>query len=308
MSTMVKSNETQVGNRIKIAIQKSGRLAEHSLKLLERSGLQFARSKDKLFWYGRNLPVDLLLVRDDDIPRLLLEGMCDLGIVGQNVAIEKLLDAQKKQPCAELETLTELDFGHCKLMLALPESHNYASAQQLNGARIATSYPRLTQQWLNEQNVAADIVLLNGAVEIAPSLGTADAIVDLVSTGTTLRANHLRAVETVAISQAALYRGCSELSAESTSLLDKLVQRISGVQRAAETKYVMFHVPRSELSTIAEILPGAESPTVLPLEGQPERVAVHALCTEQVFWEHLEALKRAGASAILVLPVEKMLA
>ena len=304
MSTSQEMND----NRLKIAIQKSGRLAEHSLKLLERSGLQFARSKDKLFWYGRNLPVDLLLVRDDDIPRLLLEGMCDLGIVGQNVAVEKLLDAQQSQAEADLETLAELDFGHCRLMLALPERQAYESAQQLNGARIATSYPQLTRQWLEDQGVAAEIVLLNGAVEIAPSLGTADAIVDLVSTGTTLRANHLRAVETVTVSQAALYRGRSELSEASEQLLDKLVQRITGVQRAAETKYVMFHAPRAQLSAIAEILPGAESPTVLPLEGQPERVAVHALCTEQVFWEHLEALKRAGASAILVLPVEKMLA
>ena len=298
----------QPGDRIKIAIQKSGRLAETSLKLLERSGLSFARSKDKLFWYGRNLPVDLLLVRDDDIPRLLIEGMCDLGIVGQNVAQEKLLDAQVRDPDIALSTLAELDFGHCKLMLALPESQNYESPGQLSGARIATSYPRLTRQWLNDQGVSAEIVVLNGAVEIAPSLGTADAIVDLVSTGTTLRANHLRAAATVTVSQAALYRGRSELSPQSRQLLDKLIQRIQGVQRAAETKYVMFHAPRTGLSQIAEILPGAESPTVLPLEGQPERVAVHALCTEQVFWEHLEALKRAGASAILVLPVEKMLA
>ncbi|MEM1081054.1 MAG: ATP phosphoribosyltransferase [Pseudomonadota bacterium] len=295
------------GDRIKIAIQKSGRLAETSLKLLERSGLSFARSKDKLFWYGRNLPVDLLLVRDDDIPRLLLEGMCDLGIVGQNVAQEKLLDAQLTDDQAALESLAELDFGHCRLMLALPEQQTYDSPLQLNGVRIATSYPQLTRQWLESHGVSAKIVLLNGAVEIAPSLGTADAIVDLVSTGTTLRANHLRAVANVTTSQAALYRGRSRLSADSAALLDKLVQRIQGVQRANETKYVMFHAPRAELGTIAEILPGAESPTVLPLEGQPNRVAVHALCTEQVFWGHLEALKGAGASAILVLPVEKML-
>ena len=295
-------------DRIKIAIQKSGRLSETSLKLLERSGLQFARSKDKLFWYGRNLPVDLLLVRDDDIPRLLLEGVCELGLVGQNVAAESALEARKRRPGVELDALAELDFGHCRLMLALPEHETWEAPDQLAGKRIATSYPRLTRQWLSEQGVDADVVTLNGAVEIAPSMGTADAIVDLVSTGTTLRANHLRAVETVLESRAALYRGNSSLPPAREALLHKLVQRILGVQRAAETKYVMLHAPRERLGRISEILPGAETPTVLPLESQPDRVAVHALCTEQVFWEHLEELKEAGASAILVLPVEKMLA
>jgi ATP phosphoribosyltransferase len=296
------------GDRIKIAIQKSGRLSETSLKLLERSGLQFARSKDKLFWYGRNLPVDLLLVRDDDIPRLLLEGVCELGLVGQNVAAEATLEAVERRPGSELEMLAELDFGHCRLMLALPEDVGWENSGQLAGKRIATSYPRLTRRWLADQGIDADVVTLNGAVEIAPSMGTADAIVDLVSTGTTLRANHLRAVETVLESQAALYRGHSSLPPAREALLAKLVQRILGVQRAAETKYVMLHAPRARLGRISEILPGAETPTVLPLESQPERVAVHALCTEQVFWEHLEELKEAGASAILVLPVEKMLA
>ena len=294
--------------RLKIAIQKSGRLSETSLKLLERAGLQFSRSKDKLFWYGRNLPVDLLLVRDDDIPRLLLEGVCELGIVGENVAAEALLDAAARRPGAALDALASLDFGHCRLMLALPEGQDYRRPDQLEGRRIATSYPQLTVRWLQENGISADIVELSGAVEIAPSLGTADAIVDLVSTGTTLRANHLKAVDTVLESQAALYRGPSTLDAEQQKLLDKLVQRIQGVQTAQETKYVMLHAPRDRLDRISAVLPGAETPTVLPLEGQPGRVAVHALCTEQVFWEHLEELKQAGASAILVLPVEKMLA
>ena len=294
--------------RLKIAIQKSGRLSETSLKLLERAGMQFSRSKDKLFWYGRNLPVDLLLVRDDDIPRLLLEGVCELGIVGENVAAEALLDVATRRPGAALDALATLDFGHCRLMLAVPESQDYRGPDQLEGKRIATSYPQLTARWLQEKGISADIVELSGAVEIAPSLGTAEAIVDLVSTGTTLRANHLKAVDTVLESQAALYRGPSRLDDEQQSLLDKLVQRVQGVQTARETKYVMLHAPRARLERIAEVLPGAETPTVLPLEGQPDRVAVHALCTEQVFWEHLEELKQAGASAILVLPVEKMLA
>jgi len=298
---------TESTPRIKIAIQKSGRLSEDSLRLLKQSGLQFESSKDKLFWFGRNLPVDLLLVRDDDIPRLLLEGVCELGIVGENVAAEKLLEARKRRPDAHLDNLAALEFGYCRLMLAIPEDQEYSGPKQLDGGRVATSYPRLTRSWLRENGVEAEIVVLNGAVEIAPSLGTADAIVDLVSTGTTLRANHLKPVATVLNSQAALYRGRSRLAPERQALLDKLVQRVLGVQRAAETKYVMLHAPRDRLARISEILPGAETPTVLPLEGQPDKVAVHALCTEQVFWEHLEELKSAGASAILVLPVEKML-
>ncbi|NBB93794.1 MAG: ATP phosphoribosyltransferase [Gammaproteobacteria bacterium] len=295
-------------NRIQIAIQKSGRLADKSLNLLERSGLHFARSKDKLFWYGRNLPVDLLLVRDDDIPRLLIEGVCQLGIVGENVAEEKLLEARQRHPDVRLDSLGRLDFGHCQLKLAVPEASQATGIADLAGRRLATSYPQLTRRFLEDNGVEADIVMLNGAVEIAPSLGTADAIVDLVSTGTTLRANHLKAIAPVMTSQAALYRCPQRLDAEGEKLLDKLLTRIQGVQQAAETKYVMLHAPRARLAEIAAILPGAESPTILPLEGQNERVAVHAVCTEQVFWEHLEELKAAGASAVLVLPVEKMLA
>ena len=294
--------------RLKIAIQKSGRLSDKSLSLLERSGLSFAKSKDKLFWFGRNLPIDLLLVRDDDIPRLLLEGVCQLGIVGENVAREKLLEARNRKPNAALEPLTRLDFGHCRLMLAIPEKTEYRGTGDLQGKRLATSYPYLTRQWLADNGVEADVVTLNGAVEIAPSLGTAEAIVDLVSTGTTLRANHLKAVDEVLSSQAALYRSPETLDEAAEKLLATLLTRIEGVRRAEESKYVMLHAPRARLAEISAILPGAESPTVLSLEGQGDKVAVHAVCTEQVFWEHLEELKRAGASAILVLPVEKMLA
>lgn len=295
------------GARLKIAIQKSGRLAERSLQLLERSGLDFARSKDKLFWYGRNLPVDLLLVRDDDIPRLLLAGVCQLGIVGENVADETAL-AQAADPSATLQPLLKLGFGHCRLMLAAPEDGGIQTAADLAGKRIATSYPALTQRYLDQHQVSANIVRLSGAVEIAPSLGTADAIVDLVSTGTTLRANHLRALTEVLSSQAALYRCPQALTADTEALLDTLLTRIEGVLRARESKYVMMHAPRARLADIAAILPGAEAPTVLALDGQEDRVAVHAVCTENVFWEHLEQLKAAGAADILVLPVEKMLA
>ncbi len=295
-------------NRLQIAIQKSGRLADKSLSLLERSGLQFARSKDKLFWFGRNLPVDLLLVRDDDIPRLLIENVCQLGIVGENVAGEKLLEVRQSKPDAQLEPLLKLEFGHCRLKLAVPEDSTVSSIKGLDGRRLATSYPQLVRKYLDANGVNAEVVTLNGAVEIAPSLGTADAIVDLVSTGTTLRANHLKAIAEVMNSQAALYRCPARLEPAGEELMAKLLTRIQGVQQAAESKYVMLHAPRKHLAEICAILPGAESPTVLTLEGQDDRVAIHAVCTEQVFWEHLEELKAAGASAILVLPVEKMLA
>lgn len=294
--------------RLKLAIQKSGRLAEESLSLLERSGLKFAKSKDKLFWFGETLPIDLLLVRDDDIPRLLLAGVCHLGIVGGNVAQEKALERSKSGDALDFEPLLGLGFGRCRLMLAAPENGLIGQALDLAGKRLATSYPELTRRYLNDQGIEADIVVLNGAVEIAPSMGSADAIVDLVSTGTTLRANHLEIIDEVLVSEAGLYRCPNPLETEAEALIQKLLTRIEGVRQAQEAKYVMMHAPKSRLAEITALLPGAETPTVLGLEGDPERVALHAVCTEQVFWEHLERLKNAGASAILVLPVEKMLA
>jgi len=292
-------------NRLKIAIQKSGRLSDHSLELLENCGIQFARSKDKLFWYGRNLPIDLLLIRDDDIPRLLLDGVCDLGICGENVARECLLDRNKSD--ADLTPEVALGFGFCRLCLAVPETVGFDAVKSLDGRRIATSYPALTQEYLRAHEVSAEIVELSGAVEIAPSMGTADAIVDLVSTGTTLRANQLREVAVVMASQAVLYSGTRKLDDAAAKLRDLLIKRIVGILQARDSKYVMMHAPKAAVDAIADILPGAESPTVLSLEGQPDKVAVHMLCTETVFWEHLEELKTMGATAILVLPVEKML-
>jgi len=292
-------------SRLRVAIQKSGRLSDKSLALLQNCGLRFARSKDKLFWFGKDFPVDLLLVRDDDIPRMLLDGVCELGIVGENVAREVMLE---RNGGTGLDTLRRLDFGHCRLSLAVPETSDIASSDGLRGRRVATSYPALTRALLAEKGVQASIVELAGSVEIAPGLGTADAIADLVSTGTTLRANHLKEVEVLFESVATLYGAGGELPNTKQILLDRLLARIDGVLQAQESKYVMLHAPRAALARIAEILPGAEHPTLMELEGTPDRVAVHAVCREGVFWEHLEALKAAGASAILVLPVEKMLA
>mgnify|MGYP001823845199 CR=1 FL=1 len=292
-------------SRIRVAIQKSGRLSDQSLNLLQNCGLRFARSKDKLFWYGKDFPVDVLLVRDDDIPTMLLDGVCDLGIVGENIAQEKML---RRNGGTGLEKLRKLAFGGCHLSLAVPEESTASSARDLDGCRIATSYPALTRALLEEKGVSASMVELSGSVEIAPGLGTADAISDLVSTGTTLRANHLREMEVLFESTAALYSPDAGLDEEKQQLLDRLLSRLDGVLQAAESKYVMLHAPREAIDEITRLLPGAEHPSVMDLEGTPERVAMHAVCRETLFWEHLESLKAAGASAILVLPVEKMLA
>ncbi len=291
-------------NRIRVAIQKSGRLSEKSLDLLQNCGLRFARSKDKLYWYGKDFPVDLLLVRDDDIPRMLLDGVCDLGIVGENIAEEVMLE------CLEGDALThirKLPFGGCRLSLAIPEDSTAKSADDLDGYRIATSYPALTRSLLSKRGIEAETVKFSGSVEIAPGLGAADAISDLVSTGTTLRANHLVELETLFESTAALYGKLDELTVEKKAMLDRLLSRLDGVLLAAESKYVMLHAPRDAVDEITRLLPGAENPTLMNLEGDSDRIAMHAVCREAVFWEHLEALKDAGASAILVLPVEKML-
>ena len=248
--------------------------------------------------------MDLLLVRDDDIPRLLLDGVCELGIVGENIAMEVMLE---RNGLSQLNCLRKLGFGHCRLSVAVPEDRDCASVTELQGMRIATSYPELTRHLLQERNVRASIVELSGSVEIAPGLGTADAISDLVSTGTTLRANHLRELDVLFQSEAALYGRIDGISADKKELLDRLLARLEGVMQASESKYVMLHAPREALQKITELLPGVEHPSIMPLEGS-DRIAVHAVCGEKVFWEHLEALKAVGASAILVLPVEKMLA
>ena len=291
-------------SRLRVAIQKSGRLSEKSLDILKSCGLSFARSKDKLFWYGRDFPVDVLLVRDDDIPRMLLDGVCELGIVGENIASEVMLARNSE---TELNCLRKLGFGHCRLSIAVPEDLEISSIKELEGTRIATSYPALTRYLLEKQGIGTEIVELSGSVEIAPGLGTADAISDLVSTGTTLRANHLRELEELYQSQAALYGRVNNISETKQQLLDQLLARLEGVMQARQSKYVMLHAPRDALEKITELLPGVEHPSVMPLEGS-DRIAIHAVCGEAVFWEHLEALKAVGASAILVLPVEKMLA
>jgi ATP phosphoribosyltransferase len=294
--------------RIKLAVQKSGRLTDPSVDLLTRCGLKLSRGKDQLMGYGENMPLDVLFVRDDDIPDLVQEDVCDLGLVGLNVLEEKRLELAARGAPARFEALRTLDFGRCRLSLAVPVEHTYEGAGSLQGKRIATTYPHLLGMYLRERQIDAEIVVLSGAVEIAPRLGRADAICDLVSTGSTLQANHLREVETVLQSHAVLIRTPVALPPEKNDWVERLLLRIEGVQQVRESKYIMLHAPRSALPAIRRLLPGSESPTIIPLEGSPERVAVHAVCRENVFWETLESLKKAGASALLVLPVEKMLA
>jgi ATP phosphoribosyltransferase len=294
--------------RIRLAVQKSGRLTDPSLDLLARCGLKLSRGKDQLMGFGENMPLDVLFVRDDDIPDLVQEDVCDLGLVGRNVLEEKRLELAARGTPARFQALRTLDFGRCRLCIAVPVDHEYRDLNSLRGKRIATTYPHLLGRFLEEHSIAAEIVTLSGAVEIAPRLGRADLICDLVSTGSTLQANHLREVETVLESHAVLIRTPIALAPGKDEWVERLMLRIEGVEQVKESKYIMLHAPRSALPAIRRLLPGSESPTIIPLEGSPDRVAVHAVCRENVFWETLESLKAAGASALLVLPVEKMLA
>jgi ATP phosphoribosyltransferase len=303
MTTMRMTTES----RIKIAVQKSGRLTDHSLELLVRCGLSYSRGKDQLICYGENMPVDVLLVRDDDIPRLVQEDICDLGIVGLNIIEERRLELVQQ---GETELFTEigrLDFGQCRLSFGLPAGVPFTGPQQLQGKRIATTYPRILADYLKRNGVEAQIVAFSGAVEIAPSLGKADLICDLVSSGATLRAHQLYEAATILESRAALIKTPKPIEGDKAKWLQRLLQRIQGVLQVKESKYIMLHAPRSALKAITALLPGSEAPTIIPLEGRDDKVAVHAVCRENVFWETLEDLKEAGASSMLVLPVEKML-
>jgi len=294
--------------RLKVALQKSGRLTENSLDLLVRCGLKYSRGKDQLMCYGENMPLDVLFVRDDDIPDLVQQDVCDLGIVGLNVIEEKRLAFQARGITPLFEQLMVLDYGKCRLSIAVPSGTEYRSVASLRGKRIATTYPNILARYLRENDVQAEVVTMSGAVEIAPRLGRADFICDLVSTGSTLVANHLTEADIVLESQAAIISTPMPVSAEKQEWIHRLSLRIDGVQQVKESKYIMLHAPREKLADIRKLLPGSESPTIMPLDGSGDKVAVHAVCRENVFWETLEGLKHAGASAILVLPVEKMLA
>ena len=299
---------TEPQARIKIAIQKNGRLTEHCLELLQQCGLKYSRGRDQLIGYGENMPVDFLLVRDDDIPGLVADDVCDLGIVGLNTVEEKRQLSRAEGLADPFKQVFALDFGHCRLAIAAPEGTEYAGVESLRNKKIATSYEGILRNYLNKCRVDAEIVHLSGAVEIAPKLGRAEFICDLVSTGSTLAANGLVELEVLLESEAVVIQTCAPLGDTKQALVDRILQRLDGVLQVRESKYIMLHAPRAALAEIRALLPGSEAPTVIPLEGTADKVAVHAVCRENVFWETLENLKAAGASSLLVLPVEKMLA
>ncbi len=291
--------------RLRIAAQRSGRLSEATRDLLTRCGLDFHHGRDRLFCFGESLAIDLLLVRDDDIPGLLASGSCDLGIVGRNVLAEAMTGEVATPPLREWRGL---GFGECRLSLALPHAEVWQGPSQVAGRRIATSHPRLLRQWLDRQGVDADIVTLSGSVEIAPRLGTADLICDLVQSGATLAANQLHEVAVLMQSEAVLAGPAVLPGGERGELLQLLLRRLEGVLNVRVSRLVMLQAPRTARDVIAALLPGCARPTITPIEGEPDRVAMQAVCNGKVDWQALEAMRRAGAQAMLVLPLEKMLA
>lgn len=291
-------------DRLRIALQKKGRLAEDSFALLKKCGLRFSIRGGGLLARVKNMPIDLLLVRDDDIPSFVSNNASDIGIVGENVLVEEQLTIKDNMDAV---IGMRLGFSRCKLCLAAPERGKVKSAADLGGTRIATTYPGVTARYLSENNIKAKLVEMKGAVELAPSIGIAESICDLVSSGATLEANGLSAFETILESEAVLIRSARELSPAKADILNKLMNRIDGVLKSAETKYIMLNAPKDAVAAITDLLPGSDAPTIMPLSGQENLVAIQAVCTETVFWETLEGLKALGARSILVLPIEKMM-
>ncbi|MEE2024755.1 ATP phosphoribosyltransferase [Alkalimonas mucilaginosa] len=297
----------QNSNRLRIAMQKSGRLSQESQALLGSCGLKINLREQRLIAHVENMAIDILRVRDDDIPGLVMDGVCDLGIVGENVLEEESLQRQlDNEPC-DYAVLSRLNFGGCRLSIAVQQESAYDGPASLNGKTIATTYPRLLNRYLKQQGVQARIVTLKGSVEVAPRAGLADAICDLVSTGATLEANGLKEVEVIYRSKAVLIQRKDLADAAQLTLINTLMPRINAVMQANESKYIMLHAPKAKLSDIIALLPGAENPTLLPLAGNDDQMAVHVVSSETLFWETMEQLKSLGASSILVLPIEKMM-
>ena len=281
--------------KITIAIQSKGRLYEESKKLLSNSGISFRIIENRLLTRASNVNVDILQVRDDDIPSLVSNKVADLGIVGKNLLDEQLAGDKS----LSVKEIINLGFSKCKLCFAKPKD---STTESLNNKIIASSYPNLVYKYLKQNKIKADVIKINGSVELTPYIGIADYICDLVSSGATLEANNLEATETLMESEAVLI---SSNDVDDTNFFD-LVNRFKGVINAKDSKYVMLNCDESNIKKICSLLPGSESPTIIPLE-QKKKFAVHALCKEPVFWETMEELKENGASSVLVLPVEKIL-
>jgi len=282
--------------KLKLAIQKSGRLHDDSIRLLKECGIDISNGVNKLKAEATNFPLEVYFLRDDDIPQYVEDAVADIGFVGENVVYEK-----KKK----VKVVEKLGFGKCRLSMAVRRGEEYTDASFLNGKKIATSYPVIVDAFLKEKGVTAEIHEISGSVEIAPGIGLADAICDLVSSGSTLFMNGLKEAETILQSQAVLIRN-NELDAEKTQLLDRLLFRIQSVKKAKNNKYILLNAPNEKLSEIIALLPGMKSPTVLPL-ADPGWSSVHSVLNENEFWDIIEQLKAAGAQGILVVPIEKMI-
>jgi ATP phosphoribosyltransferase len=267
------------------------------LKLLKESGLSFSNGKDQLKTQARNFPVEILFLRDDDIPQYIEDNVADAGIVGENVWIEK----QKKN-----DLVKRLDFAKCRLSIAVPRSENYTSVNYLDGKNIATSYPVIVQRFLDTHNIKAGIHEISGSVEIAPGIGLADAICDIVSTGSTLMSNGLKEVETVMQSEAVLIAS-PQLAQSKKEILDKLIFRFEAVQSAKNNKYILLNCPNESIKLITDVIPGMKSPTIMPL-SRAGWSSLHSVVNENDFWEKIDLLKSFGAEGILVIPIEKMIA
>lgn len=280
---------------IRIAVQKSGRLSDDSLSLIKECGIKFYNGTGKLKSTSTNFPVEFLFLRDDDIPGYVADGVADLGIVGQNELVEKDKDVL---------TLKKLGFSKCRLSLAIPKGEEYPGVSYFQGKNIATSYPKILGDYLKSQNIQAEIHEISGSVEIAPSIGLAEGIFDIVSSGSTLMMNGLKEVEEVFKSEAVLI-GNKNLADWKKVILDKLLFRINAVQTGKSNKYVLMNAPNDSIQRIIELIPGMRSPTILPL-AQPGWSSIHSVLSEDQFWENIEELRAAGAEGILVVPIEKM--
>lgn len=281
---------------LKIAVQKSGRLYDHSLQLLKECGIELNNGNRQLKAVAFNFPVEVFFLRDDDIPQYVFDGVADVGFVGENVVYEKNKD---------IEVVSKLGFGRCRLSIAVPKNMDYKSVLDLQNLKIATSYTTLLQNFLTDQKVNAEIHEISGSVEIAPGIGLAHAICDLVSSGSTLFTNGLKEVEVILTSEAVLAAN-KNLSEENKKILSKLLMRIDAVKAARNSKYIMLNAPNGQLKNIAAVLPGMKSPTIVPL-AETGWSSVQSVVNESEFWEIIEKLKSFGAQGILVVPIEKMI-
>lgn len=287
-----------MNNRLTIAMQKNGRLSDESQKILKKSGVKFRSRDGKLLIRSNSFPIDILFVRDDDIPSLVNNGDADLAIIGENELLEKTISKN----LLNIKKILKLGFSKCRLSFAIPENEDYID---LNNKKVATSYPNIVNNYFKENSINASVVDIHGSVELTPHIGISDCICDLVSSGATLEANNLKEVVTILESEAVLIQN-SDLDSNKLDLANKLINRINGVINARESKYVMLNADVNNVKNICSLLPGSESPTIIPLEDE-NKVAIHALCQEPVFWETMEELKVNGASSILVMPIEKVL-